>query len=52
MNYNYFNYSWSISPPKETKAIAKERPNLLEEIKANTHFGFRTRAKSSKDLGR
>ena len=38
---DYFNFSGPVSPPpKETTATAKERPNLLIEVKAKTYYSL------------
>ena len=42
---DYLNFSSPVFIPKETKATAKERPNLLVEEKAESYYGLKTMAK-------
>ena len=46
-NMDYFNFS-----QKETIATAKERPNLLVEMKAKTYYGLKTVTIKLKNIDR
>ena len=39
-NYDYFDFSGQVSPPKETTTSAKERTNLIVEVKAKTYYSL------------